>query len=301
VAKSPQPVLITGETGTGKELIARAIHDLSQRPGPFVAVNAAGLDDALFSDTLFGHTKGAFTSARAARKGLVEQAAEGTLFLDEIGDLSTASQVRLLRLAQEREYYPIGSDLAKRSRTRLVLATNRELESMQENGTFRKDLYFRLQTHKVNLPPLRDRLEDLPLLVDHFLEKSAREMGRKKPTPPRELFDLLNVYHYPGNIRELEGLVWEAVGGHRGGVLNTDVFRAHIERHTRRTDAPAQREAPRQIAFPQQLPTLQEMRRLLVEEALKRANGNQAIAAQLLGITRTALNKWLKRHQEEED
>jgi len=173
VAPSRQPVMISGETGTGKELIARAVHTLSGVSGPFVAINLAGLDDTMFSDTLFGHLRGAFTGADRVREGLIHQAAGGTLFLDEIGDLSPGSQVKLLRLLQEGEYLPLGADKVQRSSARIVAATHADLKSRMENGTFRPDLYYRLCSHRVELPPLRDRPEDLPLLTAHFLAKSA--------------------------------------------------------------------------------------------------------------------------------
>ncbi len=155
IAATPLPVLITGETGVGKELVARAIHNLSQRRGEFVAVNAAGVDDNLFADTLFGHIKGAFTGADKPRRGLIEQAADGTLFLDEIGDLRIESQVKLLRLLQEGKYYSLGSDMPKMSDARLVAATHQDLAALQSAGQFRKDLYFRLQAHHIHIPPLR--------------------------------------------------------------------------------------------------------------------------------------------------
>ena len=153
IASSPRPVLVTGDTGVGKELIARAVHRLSGRDGDFVPVNVAGLDDNVFADTLFGHKKGAYTDAREARAGLIEKAGGGTLFLDEIGDLSTASQIKLLRLLQEGEYFPLGSDMAKRSTARVVVATNRDLDDMQSAGRFRKDLYYRLCNHHIEIPP----------------------------------------------------------------------------------------------------------------------------------------------------
>jgi DNA-binding NtrC family response regulator len=193
------PVFITGETGTGKELLARAIHMISGRKGDFVAVNVAGVDDNLFSDMLFGHKKGAFTGADRDRKGMIEQSAGGTLFLDEIGDLSAESQVKLLRLLQEGQYYPVGSDIPKISDARVVAATNKDIESLQESRQFRKDLYYRLEAHHVHIPPFRGRTEDIPFLVDHFLREASKNLGKKKPTPPRELFTLLSTYNFPGN------------------------------------------------------------------------------------------------------
>ncbi|MGA8181988.1 MAG: sigma-54 dependent transcriptional regulator, partial [Desulfobacterales bacterium] len=159
ISNSPRPVLVTGETGVGKELVAKAVHVLSDREGAFVAVNVAGLDDHVFGDTLFGHKKGAFTGADQARSGLIEQASEGTLFLDEIGDLSAPSQVKLLRLLQDGDFFPIGSDVAKKSSARIIVATNQDLDGLKSSGIFRKDLYYRLCDHHIHVPPFRERLE----------------------------------------------------------------------------------------------------------------------------------------------
>jgi two-component system, NtrC family, nitrogen regulation response regulator GlnG len=188
IAPSPQPVLITGETGTGKELVARALHRLSARPGELVAVNVAGLDDTMFSDTLFGHLRGAFTGAERARDGLLTSTADGTLFLDEIGDLSIASQVKLLRLLQDGAFYPLGADRPRQSRARIVCATNYDVVRGVSAGTFRKDLYYRLRTHHLHLPPLRARIGDLPLLVHHFVDKAARVLAKTAPTEPLALY-----------------------------------------------------------------------------------------------------------------
>ncbi|NIY18432.1 MAG: AAA domain-containing protein, partial [Nitrospinaceae bacterium] len=228
VSTTPQPILITGETGAGKELIARSIHDVSKRRGKYVPVNIAGLDDNVFSDTLFGHVRGAFTGADKKRDGLIEQAAGGTLFLDEIGDLNASSQVKLLRLLQEREYFPLGSDTPRRTDARIIVATNRDLQKMQKEGEFREDLYFRLRSHLIRLPPLRERLDDLPLLVDHFLTRAAEGLGRKKPTVTAELFQLLSTYPFPGNVRELEAMIFNAVSTHTSGTLDLASFKQII-------------------------------------------------------------------------
>ncbi len=301
IAASPRPLLITGETGVGKELVARAVHRLSRRKGAFVAVNVAGLDDNVFADTLFGHKKGAFTGAEQARGGLLEQAAGGTLFLDEIGDLSHPSQVKLLRLLQDGEYFPLGSDLAKRSDARIVVATNQDLNVLQTNGRFRKDLYYRLCDHHLHIPPLRERMEDMPLLLNHFLEKASTTLGKSRPTPPEELLTLLSTYHFPGNLRELESMVFDSVGSHRSGKLSMDAFKSHI---FQKPLAP-KKEQPQQIqregvsvSFSERLPTLKELEQNLVDEAMRRAGGNQSIAALSLGITRQALNKRLKKDKE---
>jgi DNA-binding NtrC family response regulator len=296
VAPTPLPILITGETGVGKELIAAAIHRLSGRSGPFLPVNVAGLDDALFSDALFGHKRGGFTGADRDRPGLVEQAAGGTLFLDEIGDLSPPSQVKLLRLLQEGTYFPIGSDMMKRADIRVLVATNRDLHALQASGAFRKDLFYRLQAHHLHLPPLRERREDLPLLVAHFLSKAARELGRPAPTPPRELVPLLALHSFPGNVRELEGLIYDAVSRHRAGVLSLASFREKAISGEPPAAAPAEDAAAQGgIPFPDPLPTLKQVEEALIQEALRRTEGNQTQAAGLLGLSRRELNNRLSR------
>jgi len=301
VAHSSEPVLITGETGVGKELIARAIHEASGLRGSFVSVNVAALDDTLFSDTLFGHHKGAFTGANTPREGMIAQAAGGTLLLDEIGDLRELSQVKLLRLLQEREYYAMGSDVPKKNNARILAATNRSLRDLVTAGTFRKDLYYRLCTHHVEIPPLRERIEDIPALLDHFLTKAAQTLNKKKPALPPQALPLLAQYSFPGNIRELEAMVCDAVTRHRSGILSLDSFRrcmkeGQVLEARQNTDVAAgMRMLP---DLPAVLPTLKEAETLLIREALKRSDGNQGIAASLLGISRTALNKRLKREPE---
>lgn len=297
IAPSGEPALITGETGVGKELFAKAIHALSQCEGEFVAINAAGLDDHVFSDTLFGHKKGAFTGAESSRPGLVEQAQDGTLFLDEVGDLPQASQIKLLRLLQEREYFPLGSDVAKKAHTRIVTATNRDLNALTKTGEFRKDLFYRLGTHRVHIPPLRRRKEDLSELLDHFLVESAEALGKKAPTYPKELIALIATYPYPGNVRELKAMVYEAVTHHKGGVLSMSTFREHIRSFgtVPEDDLQAAVCDGGNVVFSETLPTLKEVNDALIAEALLRAENNQAIAAEMLGISRQALNKRLKQ------
>lgn len=295
VAGSPQPLLITGESGVGKELIALAAHRLSGCRGRLVTVNVAGLDDPVFSDTLFGHVRGAFTGAEQTRRGMVEEAADGTLFLDEIGDLSIPSQVKLLRLLQEGEYFQLGSDLPKRLRARVIVATHRDLKSREAEGTFRRDLYYRLATHHIHLPPLRERKGDIPLLLDHFLTEAAHALGKKKPTPPRELIQLLGTYDFPGNVRELKGMVYDAVSVHRDRMLSMDSFQRALEKGRNHPSAvPAQSGSSNPFAGFVELPTFSEAAGYLVLEALDRAGGNQTIAARLLGISQPALSKRLK-------
>jgi len=303
IAASSEPILITGESGSGKELVARGMGRLSPREGNFVSVNVAGLDDQLFTDTLFGHLRGAFTDAHQVRKGLVEQAAGGILFLDEIGDLSTASQVKLLRLLQEHEYYPIGADVPKHTDARIIVSTNKDLKELQEQGTFRKDLYYRLCVYHIHIPPLRERPADIFLLVDRFLAEAARELSKKKPTVPEELYTLLPTYHFPGNIRELRAMVYDAVSWHSSKKMSMETFKKAInrtrtlEKEMNRTDPDNQEkkiEPQSVIKFPTNLPTLKEIQQSLIHEAMRRAKANQSIAAELLGITRQALNKRLR-------
>ena len=292
VAPSHQPLLITGESGVGKELIARAVHTLSGRVGPLIAVNVAGLDDTVFADTLFGHVRGAYTGADQARPGMIEQAGDGTLFLDEIGDLSITSQVKLLRLLQEGEYFPLGSDRAKRMNARIVVATHSDLASKEASGAFRRDLYYRLCTHRIQIPPLRDRTGDIPLLLDYFLAAAAKSLGKRKPTPPKELAQILATYRFPGNVRELRGMVYNAVTLHKERILSMESFLQAIGQRRSEKPLPAPDRNP--FSSFQRLPTFTEAAELLVEEAISRANGVQALAARLLGISPPALNKRLK-------
>ena len=294
VAPSSQPLLITGESGVGKELIAQAIHDLSANSGLMVSVNVAGLDDNVFADTLFGHVRGAFTGAENARKGMIEKAAGGTLFLDEIGDLNEPSQVKLLRLLQDGEYYPLGSDQPKQMTARVVVATHADLEARMAAGEFRRDLYYRLYSHHVHLPPLRERKGDLPLLLDHFLTEAALKLGKKKPTPPKELVVLLSTYSFPGNIRELEAMIYDAVSQHTHKTLSMKSF---LQRINPQTDPPPIEPSALAInpfSSLNDLPTLQQAGKLLVDEAMRRSTGNQSVAARLLGISQPALSKRLK-------
>ncbi|HYA14337.1 MAG TPA: sigma-54 dependent transcriptional regulator [Syntrophales bacterium] len=297
IAKSAQPIFITGESGVGKELVARVSHEISGCTGEMVCVNVAGLDDNMFADTLFGHVKGAYTSADIARSGMIEEAAHGTLFLDEIGDLSIPSQVKLLRVLQEGEYYPLGSDKPRRKTARVIVATNQDISAKLAASQFRKDLYYRLQTHKVNIPPLRERKEDLPLLLDTFLEEAATDFARKKPAVPKELLNLLETYSFPGNVRELRSMVYDAISRHRSGILSMDSFVRAMGRqeYFDVLVSPGKADEANIFAGFGTLPTYNKALKLLTDEAMVRAKGNQSLAARLLGISQSALNKRLKR------
>lgn len=297
ISNSQQPILITGESGVGKELIARAIHETSSCSGELVCVNVAGLDDNLFSDTLFGHKKGAFTGAEQARKGMIERASGGILFLDEIGDLNLASQVKLLRLLQEGEYYPVGSDTPKRINARIIAATHQNLLTKKENGEFRNDLYYRLKIHHVNIPPLRERKQDIALLLEHFLTLAAQEFNKPLANIPKELLILLENYAFPGNIRELRAMAFDAMSTHQSGDLSMKAFES-VRSAVPTLDIKAQLSKPL-FESSSTLPTLKQAAELLVAEAMKRANSNQSLAAQLLGISQPALSKRLKKGQPE--
>lgn len=294
VAKSNQPLLITGESGVGKGLIVQAVHRLSGCGGPLISVNVGGLDDTMFSDTLFGHVKGAFTGADQPRNGMVEQAANGTLFLDEIGDLNNASQVKLLRLLQEGDYFPLGSDRPKRIKARVIASTNQNLAEKQLQGTFRKDLYFRLRTHRIQVPPLRDRREDIPLLLDYFLDEAAASLGKERPDYSLDLVSLLEQYSFPGNIRELRAMVFDAVAQNSASVLSIKHFEKIGGPHELH-DASGHVDAMNIFDHVAALPTIHQAVSLLIAEAMKRAKGNQSIASRYLGISQPALSKRLKQ------
>lgn len=302
IASSPRPVLITGETGTGKELIANAIHKTSRRTGEYIADNAASWDDNLFSDTIFGHEKGAFTDAHESRQGLIEMAKGGTLFLDEIGDVPLRGQVKLLRFLQENDYFTLGGKSKKKSNARIVAATNRDLNEMVKEKEFRKDLYFRFQQHYLHLPPLRGRKEDIPDLVDFFIKKAATELNRPTPTAPDNLNSILSCYHFPGNIRELESMLFDAVSRSKKGTFSIDTIRAKIREHSNEPVPEIPEKLLAEVQFPNekvmfgsQFPSLLEMKKLYVQEALRRTDDNKTVAADLADIPRTTFVNLAKK------
>lgn len=290
VSPSLQPVLIFGETGVGKELIGQSIHTLSNRKGELVRVNVAGLDDNVFSDTLFGHVAGAFTGADKARPGLIEKAAAGTLLLDEIGDLAISSQVKLLRLIQEGEYLPLGSDRTRKSDARIIASTNQDLWALEKEGRFRKDLIYRLSTHTLTLPPLRDRLLDLPLLLDRFVCQAADELDKPIPDIPKDLIELLESYPFKGNIRELKSMAHDALSRYEDGPITADLFKGLAALATGEAGLEADSDS---------LPTLKQASNSLVEKAMAQTRGNQSAAAKILGISQQALSKRLKKLRDE--
>ncbi len=302
VSQSHQPLLISGESGTGKEMIAKAAHQVSRPKEPFISINVAGLDDNVFSDTLFGHVKGAFTGAENDRIGLIKKAGKGIVFLDEIGDLSISSQTKLLRILQEREYMPLGSDNSFKTDARFFFATNKVLQEQMNKGKFRKDLYYRIKIHHVNLPSLRERHRDLPLLLNFFIDNASSSIGKQPPKWTSTIVTLLKQYSFPGNIREFSNMVFDAVCQNKGDFLSIESvkksIRTGLNKDYREYDKTEDDQA-NFVSFYQNLPTIGQMNKILIEEAMRRSNGNQTAAAGLLGISQPSLSRRLKRINKE--
>lgn len=279
-------VLITGESGTGKELLARYLHEHSGRAdGPFVAVNCGAFNEELLANELFGNEKGAFTGA-IGKPGLIETANGGTLCLDEVTEMSTAMQVKLLRVIQEREVLRLGATRPVKIDVRIVAATNRDVATQVKEGRFRQDLYFRLDVVNLHIPPLAERRDDIPLLAQHFLVKCATLMNKPVSAIEPAVLDLFMAYDFPGNVRELENLIKRGVALCTGDTVALahlpDALRDFALRHPRRKEG--------------RIPTLDEQERDHIRWVLKETNGNQTLAAQILGIDRVSLWRKLKRY-----
>lgn len=302
VAPARSTVLITGESGTGKELVAKAIHESSPRNNEaFVVVNCSNIPSELLESELFGHTRGAFTGAIAAKKGLFEVADNGSIFLDEIGDLRPETQVRLLRVIQEREFTPVGDTTPVKVNVRIIAATNVDLKEAVRNGQFREDLYFRLSVVPLELPPLRDRREDILPLAQHFVRKYAEENGRDMiETFAPEVLSLLENYNYPGNVRELENVIERAVVIAPSNEITVDCLRPEVrdpELATRMLDASAG--ASNEIDIARGVNFYDEVKRFeidLIRRALEQTGGHQSRAARLLGLNATTLNSKIKSY-----
>ncbi|MEB2312974.1 MAG: sigma-54 dependent transcriptional regulator [Sorangiineae bacterium] len=294
VAPSDVTVLILGESGTGKELVARAVHQQSARSGrPFVDINCAALTDSLLESELFGHVKGAFTGAAGAHRGLFETASTGTLFLDEVGELALATQARLLRVLQEGVVRPVGSSESRRIDVRVIAATNRDLASDVQSGRFREDLYYRLNVFSIELPPLRARREDIPALLEHFLNQHGARLGRGKPHVEPAALEALMGYAWPGNVRELENAVERALVLCRGEAIGPELLPAIMRAHA----AP-----PVAVAAPVRVRPLADARddfmRRYLAQVMRAAGGNAAEAARLSGMDPSNFRRLLKRVHE---
>ena len=292
VTDTTTSVLIQGETGTGKELIARVIHyNGPLKEKPFVSENCGALSENLLESELFGHVKGAFTGAIADKKGLFEQANGGTIFLDEIGEMSPVMQVKLLRVLQERQVRPVGGSRTVNVDVRLIASTNRNLEEEVRNGSFREDLFYRINVFPITLPPLRERREDIPLLAAHFLKKFAKKLKRRAVRLTPQAMDLFSRFNWPGNIRELQNEIERALtlAGTRGEIRVEHLSeRIHVSSETR-------------ISIPETECTLQEItgqiEREMVFKALQKTGGNRSRAARMLGLTRQGLLNKIARYQ----
>ena len=294
IAPTRSTVLIQGESGTGKELAAHAIHHRSPRSHrPFVVVNSGSVPADLLESNLFGHRKGAFTGAVAAKKGLFEVADGGSLFFDEISSIHPEVQSKLLRVIQEREFLPLGAVESVRVDVRIITATNIDLKELVERGQFREDLYYRLNVIVVNLPPLRERREDIPLLADHFLRRFAKENDRPVPEIRPEAMLALTRHSWPGNVRELENLLERAVVLGNGNAIGLELLPEEIHPgEDTPSEVPAQEIRSSEFSYAQ---TIASFERELIEQTLHRAQGVQRRAARLLGIKPTTLNEKIKR------
>lgn len=283
VARSSAPILITGETGVGKEMVARAIHYKSERSeGPFLAVNCGSLAESVLESELFGHEKGAFTGAVKARRGRFEMADNGTLFLDEVGEISAKMQVSLLRVLEEKSFMRVGGHQCLHSDFRLISATHRDLAALIKEGQFREDFFYRINVITIPIPPLRERLDDIPILADHFLKRYSHETGKHVEGFTRKALELLTSYHWPGNIRELRNVIERAVVLARGRMIGASEL-TFLN--------------PRAQTVPSGTTTLLDHEISLIKAALDRCDGNIIRASRQLGINRSTLMRKMKRYQ----
>jgi DNA-binding NtrC family response regulator len=294
VAASSAPVLIRGETGTGKELIARTIHENSSRARlPFISVNCASLPETLLESELFGHVRGAFTGAHGDRKGRFEMAGAGTIFLDEIGDTSPAFQAKLLRVLQEREYYPVGGEEPRRSEARVLAATHQPMEQLVRDGEFREDLYFRLRVVEIVVPPLRERREDIPLLARHLVAKAAKLVERPVPRLPDDVVRRLVIHDWPGNVRELENTLMRAVVLAGGDSLTPD----HLDFGPGNALAGDDFDAGARPGGSGELDHVLEMaEKAHVQRVLASTGGHKSRSADILQISRGRLDRLIEKH-----
>jgi DNA-binding NtrC family response regulator len=296
VAPTNSTVLLGGESGVGKDMIARAIHQHSRRAsGPFIKINSTAIPENLLESELFGYEKGAFTGAMTAKPGKFELADKGTIFLDEIGDVPAAIQSKLLRVLQEREFEHLGGTKTLKVDVRVVAATNQDLRAALEQGTFREDLYYRLNVVPINIPPLREHKEDIPYLVDHFLARLGRESAKPITSLTPAAMRLLMDFHWPGNIRELENIIERAVALSTGTMLDVGDIRLDVGPGGAATVGSGMSATDASGSFLPPGMTLEQYEDEIIKEALRRANGNKSQAARLLGLSRNAFRYRLSK------
>lgn len=286
VAGTDSTVLITGETGVGKELIARYIHHMSpRREKAFVALNCGAIPETLLESELFGHIKGAFTDAVADKKGLFEEANDGTFFLDEIGELSLTTQVKLLRLIENQEITPVGSNEVKKINARIIAATNKDLSESVRKGLFREDLFFRINVIQIHIPPLRERKKDIPPLIAYYLRVYSKQLKKEIRGISEEAMTMLLNYEYPGNVRELENIIQHAIIVAEGGMVTKNELPSFV---------------PARLSLPEPViplfKTMDETEKEAIQETLLKCNGNQSKAAKKLAIGRTTLIRKIKKY-----
>jgi DNA-binding NtrC family response regulator len=300
-AQTKLPVLIRGESGVGKELVARAVHEAGPRAHrPFIALNCAAIPATLLESELFGHERGAFTGAHRDKHGRFEQAEGGTLFLDEIGDMPADLQSKILRIVQEGTYQRVGGTQTLRTDVRLVSATHRDLEERAAAGDFREDLLFRLAVFTLEVPPLRDRLDDVPLLVEHFLLSAQKETKREVTAVDSRAMELLCAHSYPGNVRELENIVYYGAARAHGDTLTLGVLPKRLLAAQKPVESTGGTDAPEPIAADGRFLTLAEVEQAHIDAAVARAKGNKTLAAKLLGISRMKLYRRLGDEPDED-
>jgi two-component system response regulator PilR (NtrC family) len=296
VAKTTSTVLVTGESGTGKELVARALHFHSlRRENPFVALNCGALPETLLESELFGHMRGSFTGAEATKKGLVEVAEGGTIFLDEIGEMTPMMQVKLLRVLQERRFRRVGGTDEIAADIRVVAATNQDLPKLVSEGRFREDLYYRINVIPIQLPALRERREDIPLIAQHFLEKYREQMGKPLAAISGEAMSLLERYHWPGNIRELENVIERAVALERTPTILAESLPPQIRGLQSPTAGGGDVTSLPDAGFDLEQ-HVQNVERRYLAQALERAGGVQVRAAELLGMSFRSFRYYAKKY-----